>query len=281
MDGVIDVFNLRQNNEKYYTNFESNTNITVNEKENIEKKEPEFKLRLPTVSSEILHENNLIKLKKQTMDSSNGRVYRIFSLDVDGKLIISETAESDITELNRSEKYPLKTVKVIDIKSSYSRIYGLDSLKCFDFDISKQNQNIFILSNYGLIKETYEGSSEYMLSEIISNQSEGNTITAFSVSDTGHIICAFKDLLIRVYEEKNNTILFQTIVRNINPDSRINFIALASVVCKNDKMKLERKDLLANIFVISNNNDFLIFDMNQDVKDVKVLNIIEYNLILF
>jgi len=269
MDGIIDVFSLRQNNERFYINFETKVNTTI-DANNPGEIEPEFRLHLPTISSEILHRNNLIKLKKQIAESSNGRVYRIFSLDVDGKLIISETAESDLIDLHRSEKYPIKTIKIVDVKSSYNRIYGSDSLRFLDFDNSKQNQNIFILSNNGLLKESYEGSSEYILSELINNNSEGNVITAFSVSDTGHYICGFKDLLIRVYDERNNTAIFQTIAKNINPDSRINFVSLANVVCKNEKQKLERKDLIANIFVFSNNNDFLIYDLNQDIKDIKV-----------
>ncbi len=308
-DGVIDVFNLHQSNHTLYSNFDFDVNITkdsgneknslLNNRENklvnntnskkagdaleesqgneinLNSKTPEFKLNLPTFSQTI-HNYPLVKLKRQILmdTSTSSRIYRIFSLDTAGKFIISEISESEILEYNRSrftvesDKPLLKITKTLDIKYNFSRIYCVDSLRCQDFDVSKQNQDIFILTNTGLLKESYEGS--YVLKEVISNTNEGNLLTAFSVADTGHIITAFKDLLIRIYDERNLSVVFQFLIRNISPESRINLATLANVVVKNEKQRLERKNLITNVFILTSNNEFLIFDLNQDGVNLKV-----------
>ena len=60
---------------------------------------------------------------------------------------------------------------------------------------------------------------------------------------------------------------------NIPHSSHINKIVWSNVICKNNKGKLIRKHLLANFFVFTTKNDFIIFDLNQkkteEIRKVK------------
>jgi len=117
------------------------------------------------------------------------------------------------------------------------------------------------------LKIKIKGKNDYDINSI-----SDEYITAFDVSDSGHILISLNDLTIKILDEKNYSVIYQTVVTDINPESVIDKIYWSNIICKNENNKLVRKNLLANFYIISSKNEFFIFDLNQKNKtDIKVI----------
>lgn len=194
-DGIIDIFDMKPLNEKYYLNFENlNKNLLFYGEDS--DLNPEFQLKLSSFSSTNLHQSKIVKIKKKKIDKNS---YKIFSLDTEGKIVIWELIDKDIKDFYKLEISPLKKTKEIEIDKL---IQNSQKYKCIDFDLI-QNANIsskdtlYILTNAGLLKLTIDLSDQHYIHFIHCNDKESSIITAFSVSDNGYLLCSYNDSSIK------------------------------------------------------------------------------------
>ena len=228
--------------------------------------------------------------KKKINDSS-----RVYCLDKKGNLCIllslinaGKQRFNDQNNKNLNSKKILKKLYEINLEEKLKSLLGGRELKCYNMkrlqneqmqnEISDNNnynyQEIFLInSNLGLIKLALIGKNDFNLRIVYNNLQEKNLLTAFDLSDDGLIIAAFSDMTVKVLELDDFSNIFQINVELGNINTVLNKIFWASVICKNEKKKLIRKSLIANFFVISSKNDFIIYDLNQknksDVKKIK------------
>jgi len=247
--------------------------------------------------SSIKMENEIIKIIKKT----NNESHRIYALDKRGNLLlmISSVRGNKTSSKNRKlngnsykSKNLIKKLYEINLKYKLNGLLKGNELKCFDIrrleteiDLINNNENlnsnnfnffqdIFLInSNLGLIKLTLIGKNDFNIRIIHNNYEEKNIITAFDLSDTGLILVAFSDLTIKIINLYDVTTIFQVNLPIESMDTTINKVFWASVICKNDKKKLIRRSITANIFAITSKNEFIIYDLNQknkvDIKKVK------------
>jgi hypothetical protein len=190
-------------------------------------------------------------------------------------------------DLNEKLKFLLNknTLKIYEMKRFFNEINTNNTNTNKDFDFEKTNKNFnignetdnynnnddifFINSNLGLFMIKLIGKNDCNIRIIYNNFNEKNILSSFDVSDSGLILAGFADLSIRVIEMKDFKIIFQLNLPIENISTIIDKIFWASVICKSDNNnsnKLIRKSLTANIFVITNKNEFIIFDLNQKSK---------------
>ena len=142
-------------------------------------------------------------------------------------------------------------------------------------DMKHYNENIiYLLSNFGLCKIKIEGKDTFSIDPIYNNENESNinSMTCFDISDSGFIVSGFNDHSIKVFDI-NKDIIYSSIIGDLKSGALINKIVWSNVICKNKIGKLIRKTLLANFYVFTTKNDFIIFDLNQkkieDIRKVK------------
>jgi hypothetical protein len=96
-------------------------------------------------------------------------------------------------------------------------------------------------------------------------------MTCFDISETGNIVAGFNDQSVKIFNNKD--IIYSSFVTDLLKTSYIDKIIWSNVICRNFEGKLIRKSLLANFYVFTTKNDFIIFDLNQkkleDLRKVK------------
>jgi hypothetical protein len=145
-----------------------------------------------------------------------------------------------------------------------------------DLNFSKKNENsfsqiLYLLTNLGLCKITINGRDE-ILTNVIQKSSAESQVCSFDVSDNGFIITCSHDYTVKIFDEILFNTIFQTYVSGLVHGTYLDRIYFANVICKNDKNKLIRRNSLANFFITTSKNEFIIFDLNQKNKsDLKKL----------
>jgi hypothetical protein len=195
-DGVIDIFDMKPINEKFYLNYENlNKNIIFYEDENELK--PEFYLKLPQFSTQNIHSSRIIKLKKFKLENNS---FKIISLDFNGNIKIWEFLDKDIKELHKIDNIPMRMIKEISLDRLLTQENIGKKPKCFNLDIKhsiNSRDSLYVLTNLGLLKIDIDLSEQHIYSFIHNNERESALITAFSISDNGYLLCTYNDSCIK------------------------------------------------------------------------------------
>jgi len=266
-----------------------------NQKNILSKINPKFKLVLPIFSSyNFMSDSNIIKetdenlgfnsqvkkmikvINKNTENKNYiDKLYEIFTLNQTGYLLSFQFTDSDIRSLSRLEHIFNEPDIHSDlnplIKRSFNTMpdngdYSKENLLTEIYDIKYYKENIlFILCNFGLCKLTIEGKDNFLCNIIYSciEKENPNQMTCFDISDLGQIVCCFNDKTVKVINEENKELLISCVVDGINDSTLINNIVWSKVICKNENNKLIRRHLLANFFIFTSKNEFIIYDLNQ------------------
>ena len=266
-----------------------------NQKNILSKINPKFKLVLPIFSSyNFISDSNItketdenlgfnsqvkkmIKVINKNTENKNyiDKLYEIFTLNQTGYLLSFQFTDSDIRSLSRlehifnepdihSDLNPLikRSFNIMPDNGDYSK----ENLLTEIYDIKYYKENIlFILCNFGLCKLTIEGKDNFLCNIIYSciEKENPNQMTCFDISDLGQIVCCFNDKTVKVINEENKELLISCVVDGINDSTLINNIVWSKVICKNENNKLIRRHLLANFFIFTSKNEFIIYDLNQ------------------
>jgi len=266
-----------------------------NQKNILSKINPKFKLVLPIFSSyNFISDSNIIKetdenlgfnsqvkkmikvINKNTENKNYiDKLYEIFTLNQTGYLLSFQFTDSDIRSLSRLEHIFNEPDIHSDlnplIKRSFNTMpdngdYSKENLLTEIYNIKYYKENIlFILCNFGLCKLTIEGKDNFLCNIIYSciEKENPNQMTCFDISDLGQIVCCFNDKTVKVINEENKELLISCVVDGINDSTLINNIVWSKVICKNENNKLIRRHLLANFFIFTSKNEFIIYDLNQ------------------
>ena len=266
-----------------------------NQKNILSKINPKFKLVLPIFSSyNFISDSNIIKetdenlgfnsqvkkmikvINKNTENKNYiDKLYEIFTFDQTGYLLSFQFTDSDIRSLSRLEHIFNEPDIHSDlnplIKRSFNTMpdngdYSKENLLTEIYDIKYYKENIlFVLCNFGLCKLTIEGKDNFLCNIIYScvEKENPNQMTCFDISDLGQIVCCFNDKTVKVINEENKELLISCVVDGINDSTLINNIVWSKVICKNENNKLIRRHLLANFFIFTSKNEFIIYDLNQ------------------
>ena len=266
-----------------------------NQKNILSKINPKFKLVLPIFSSyNFMSDSNIIKetdenlgfnsqvkkmikvINKNTENKNYiDKLYEIFTLNQTGYLLSFQFTDSDIRSLSRLEHIFNEPDIHSDlnplIKRSFNTMpdngdYSKENFFTEIYDIKYYKENIlFILCNFGLCKLTIEGKDNFLCNIIYSciEKENPNQMTCFDISDLGQIVCCFNDKTVKVINEENKELLISCVVDGINDSTLINNIVWSKVICKNENNKLIRRHLLANFFIFTSKNEFIIYDLNQ------------------
>lgn len=294
-DGQVDVFDLYNNfnNEQYYMNYENNLSI-ARDKSFLSKEkkviEPKYKLILPIISTNNpLFNSQIKKLSKTVNDSyTEEKIYTIYSIDQSGhfgSFVIRESFTHNFSllenaMLNPEINYDLTTI----IKRVFNSPVEIET-ECIDMKCYKERK-IYLLTNFGLCSIDIEGKEHFIVDVIY--EANSNAMTAFDISDTGNVVCAFNDLSIRIYGKESKDVIYQSYAKGVAFDKEkkkieiglsegaiINKIVWSNIICKNGKGKLIRRCILTNFYAFSTKNDFVIFDLNQknvnDIRKIKKL----------
>jgi WD40 repeat protein len=275
VDGTLDLFNIRTTgHERYYLNFETNVNPLTNNEVN--SNSCKYKLVMPLHTIQSSSHSKLVKLRKRVLEHSNSKVMKLYTLSADGIIEIFEINDNFIDEVKDFSKKIIKKLNTIDISGHFNNFQELGKLRCIDINFSRKSGSysdiLFVQANYGLIKLTLTGKNDFIINSICDIN-----VTAFDVSDNGYIVAAFNDLAIRIYDEANLSIIYQVHATDLPCERILDKIYWSNIVCKADNNKLMRKSLLANIFVFTNKNEFILFDLNsKEKKDLKVKTIFDF-----
>ena len=63
--------------------------------------------------------------------------------------------------------------------------------------------------------------------------------------------------------KKTKNLFISCVIDDINDSTLINNIVWSKVICKNENNKLIRRHLLANFFIFTSKNEFIIYDLNK------------------
>ena len=290
-----------EGNDNYFMGFEEDNNISLgrcdlNQKSSPINNNPKFKLILPIISSynfmkynnnnneDIKNENlgfnsqikKMIKVINKNNEYSNfiDKLYEIFIFDQTGYLISFQFNDSVTRTINRLEHIFNESYINFDLNPLIKRcfntlpdngVYNKDNLLTEIYDIKYYKENIlYILCNFGLCKLTIEGKDNFLCDPVYSSLSENiNSMTCFDISDLGQIVCGFNDNSVKVIDSENKQIIYSSVIDNLDCSTLINNITWSKVICKNSKNKLIRRTLLANFFIFTTKNEFIIYDLNQ------------------
>ena len=287
-----------EGNDKFFMGFENNgeNNVSlgrcdINKKSTPVNNNPKFKLILPIISSYDfikMHNTNenitfnsqvkkMIKVVNKNNENSTNidKLYEIFIFDQTGYLISFHLNDSDTGSISRLE-YIFNTPYInSDLNPLIKRCFNTlpdngtnikENLLTEIYDIKYYKENIlYILCNFGLCKFTIEGKDTFLCNNLYSSFSENNlnSMTCFDISDLGEIVCGFNDNSIKIINSENKEFIYSSFVDNLDESTLINNIVWSKVICKNTKNKLIRRTLLANFFVFTSKNEFIIYDLNQ------------------
>ena len=219
----------------------------------------------------------MIKAVNKNIENSNyiDKLYEIFILDQTGYLISFQFNDSDTGSTTRlehifNEPYINSNLNPL-IKRCFNtlpdnRNNDKKNLLTEIYDIKYYKENIlYILCNFGLCKFTVEGKDTFLFDPVYSSISEcnPNSMTCFDISDSGKIVCGFNDNSIKIIDSENKEFIYSSLIDNSDSSTLINNIVWSKVICKTDKNKLIRRALLANFFIFTSKNEFVIYDLNQ------------------
>jgi hypothetical protein len=287
-----------EGDDKYFMGFENNAenNISlgrcdINQKSTPVNNNPKFKLILPIISSydfikmhytnENITFNSQVKkmvkaVNKNNENSTNiDKLYELFIFDQTGYLISFQLNDSDTGSSTRLEYIFNDPYINSDLNPLIKRCFNTlpdDGTNCKEnvlteiYDIKYYKENIlYILCNFGLCKFTIEGKDTFLCDMVYSSLSENNlnSMTCFDISDLGEIVCGFNDNSVKIINAENKEFIYSSFVDNLDESTLINNIIWSKAICKNSKNKLIRRTLLANFFIFTSKNEFVIYDLNQ------------------
>ncbi len=289
-DGQFDIYDLNGNNDIYYMGYEKQEQISL-ARANIDDFndviEPKFKLILPIANSNISYGFNsqirkLIKIisYKGVSNINNvnrDKLYDILCIDQLGFLGSFQIRESQTHYNNQLENQINNPYIKYDLNILIKRVFNSSQHKETEIiDMKHFNENIiYLLSNFGLCKLIIEGKDTFILDPIYINNNEtnNNSMTCFDISDSGFVVAGFNDHSIKIFNDINKDIIYSSIIGDLKFGALINKIVWSNVICKNNIGKLIRKSLLANFYVFTTKNDFIIYDLNQkkieEIRKVK------------
>ena len=280
-DGSMDAYDLYNNFNKvqYYMNYENNTSIARDSSYlNNDKKvvEPKYKLILPLISTNnIIFTSQIKKFAKYVNDSfTDEKIYRIYAIDQLCHIASFNFRESSTHSENALDMVLSNPEINFDLEALIKRGFNISEdmeVECLDIKYFNDNY-VLILTNFGLCSVEIEGKEHFIINAIYHNNSttNSNNMTSFDVSDIGYIVCSFNDLSIKIYSMKNFEEIYQSHVTGLSEEAIIDKIVWSNIICKNGKGKLIRRSLLANFYLFTTKNDFVIFDLNQKkVEDIR------------
>jgi hypothetical protein len=219
----------------------------------------------------------MIKIVNKNNENSDDidKLYELFIFDQTGSLISYQLNDSDLRSYTRlehifnepyinSDLNPLIKRCFNTLPDKVANIKGNILTEIYDIKYYKENV-IYILCNFGLCKLTIEGKDTFLCDVVYYSLSEENTnsMTCFDISDLGQIVCCFNDKSVKIIDADTKAIIYSSFVDNIDDSTLINNIYWSKVICKNIKNKLIRRTLLANFFIFTSKNEFIIYDLNQ------------------
>ena len=295
--------NNEDGDDKYFMGFEQdnmNNNISLgrcdlNQKNITANNNPKFKLILPlfstysfiqshnneNIDNENIYFNSQVKKMIKVINKNNennnyiDKLYELFIFDQTGYLISFQFSDSDTRSYTRLEHIFNEPYINSDLNPLIKRCFNTlpdngknikENLLTEIYDIKYYKENIlYILCNFGLCKLTIEGKDTFLVDTIYLSLSEENTnnMTCFDISDLGQIVCGFNDNSVKIINAENKELLYSSVVEGVDDSTLISNIVWSKAICKNDKNKLIRRTLLANFFIFTSKNEFVIYDLNQ------------------
>ena len=262
----------KNNNPKYklilpiFSSYNIQFNKNQREEENITKENTSF-------NSEV---KKMIKIVNKNNENSEDidKLYELFIFDQTGSLISFQINDTDLRSYARLEHIFNEPYINSDLNPLIKRCFntlpdnanikGNILTEIYDIKYYKEN-TIYILCNFGLCKLTIEGKDTFLCDVIYYSLSEENTnsMTCFDISDLGQIVCCFNDKSVKIIDGDTKAVLYSSFLDGIDDGTLINNIYWSKVICKNIKNKLIRRTLLANFFIFTSKNEFIIYDLNQ------------------
>ena len=263
----------KNNNPKYklilpiFSSYNIQFNKNQSEDQNLTKENISF-------NSEV---KKMIKIVNKNNENSDDidKLYELFIFDQTGSLISYQLNDSDLRSYTRlehifnepyinSDLNPLIKRCFNTLPDKVANIKGNILTEIYDIKYYKENV-IYILCNFGLCKLTIEGKDTFLCDVVYYSLSEENTnsMTCFDISDSGQIVCCFNDKSVKIIDADTKSIIYSSFVDNIDDSTLINSICWSKAICKNIKNKLIRRTLLANFFIFTSKNEFIIYDLNQ------------------
>ena len=296
---------------KYFMGFENdNNNVSLgradlNQKSMPINNNPKFKLILPLFSTySFIQSNNnenidneniyfnsqvkkMIKVINKNNESNNyiDKLYEIFIFDQTGYLISFQFNDSDTQSYSHLENIFNEPYINFDLNPLIKRCFNTlpdngnnikENMLTEIYDVKYYKDNIlYVLCNFGLCKLTIEGKDTFLCDPIYCSLSEGNnnSMTCFDISDLGQIVGGFNDNSVKIIDSENKQCIYSSVVEGVDDSTLINNISWSKAICKTTKNKLIRRALLANFFIFTSKNEFIIYDLNQkkieNVRKVK------------
>lgn len=291
-DGTFDIYDLRNTDkEVLYQNYESSNLQSITRQSGDENAKnapsnPKYSLILPSstfINSGFSLSNPIVSIWKNVIESiSTEKVFKLFAVDQSGSIAIFNIRES-ITNSKNYDEILAKPDILLNVSRETTRVFNTDEtipLQCINMkylDDEKCYGIIFLLSNIGLAKITIEGKESFIIEPIY--DSSFNKMICFDLADTGNICAAFSDYTVKIFDKTNDTLL-TAFASSLIPGAVLEQITWSNVICKNAKGKLVRKSLLANFYLFTSKNEFIIYDLNQkNAADIKVSCIMCYIII--
>lgn len=281
-DGTFNIYDLRNTDKEIlYRNYESSNMQSITREPESNKdtlKTPKYSLILASTSSfnsTFSFPTPIVSMKKIVIESvSTEKIFKLFTIDQSGTLAIFNIRES-VTNTKNYDEILSKPDILLDISKEAMRVFNRAvalPLQCIDmkyYEEEKGNYTLYLLSNMGLATIVIEGKESFIAESIY--DSSTNKMTCFDIADTGNICAGFADYTVKIFDKSNNDTLLTLYASSLLPGAVINQITWSNVICKNSKGKLIRKSLLANFYLFTTKNEFIIFDLNQkNVADIKV-----------
>ena len=263
----------KNNNPKYklilpiFSSYNIQFNKSPNEDENLAKENISF-------NSEIKKMIKIVNKNNENNDDID-KLYELFISDQTGSLISFQLNDSDLRSYTRLEHIFAEPYINSDLNPLIKRCFNTlpdngvnikENIITEIYDIKYYKENIiYILCNFGLCKLTIEGKDTFLCDVIYYSLSEENTnsMTCFDISDLGQIVCCFNDKSVKIIDADTKAILYSSFIDDIDDGTLINTIYWSKAICKNTKNKLIRRTLLANFFIFTSKNEFIIYDLNQ------------------
>ena len=229
----------------------------------------------------------MIKVINKNNESNNyiDKLYEIFIFDQTGYLISFQFNDSDTQSYSHLENIFNEPYINFDLNPLIKRCFNTlpdngnnikENMLTEIYDVKYYKDNIlYVLCNFGLCKLTIEGKDTFLCDPIYCSLSEGNnnSMTCFDISDLGQIVGGFNDNSVKIIDSENKQCIYSSVVEGVDDSTLINNISWSKAICKTTKNKLIRRALLANFFIFTSKNEFIIYDLNQkkieNVRKVK------------
>ena len=213
--------------------------------------------------------------KNEEYNNYIDKLYEVFIFDQTGYLISFQFNDSDTQSYSYLEHAFNEPYINFDLNPLIKRCFNTlpdngnfakENMLTEIYDIKYYKDNIlYVLCNFGLCKLTIEGKDTFLCDPIYCSLSEGNnnSMTCFDISDLGQIVAGFNDNSVKIIDSENKQCLYSSYVEGVDDSTLINNISWSKAICKTTKNKLIRRTLLANFFIFTSKNEFVIYDLNQ------------------